>query len=915
MSKVRISEIATELGLKNKEVIEKANEFGLEDIKTHNSLVSTKEAEKLADYIMTGKKKDDVQVKSVKKVLKPKIVKKSTKIETVVSTQAPVVEEKVEVKVLETVEKKPVESSKDESEKDNSENKKSTEDETKEDEIKDNEVKNDETKDDEPKKETTKPVQGKASRAVNSLKGRRKGLTIVKKKKPAPIIEPKKPRSKPTFSGDYGKVSAEVLAELANRKKRNKNGATPAQKQSQGDKIELFGMKDFEISGENDGGEIVLLDFRDQNLKEEREEKERILLEEQKRNQKKYGNQQNNQKRPNNNRGKRTLRKGSSKKRQKSTNREDEIITHIEIAEDIRVYEFAEAINKSTGDVIKVLLLLGLIVTKNDFLDKDQLEILAEEFEIEITVTNPRDKFDYISVNEDAMSDADQERPPVITIMGHVDHGKTSLLDFIRNSKVVDKEAGGITQHIGAYSVVQNGKQITFLDTPGHAAFSAMRERGTAVTDIIIIVVAADDGVKPQTLEAIKHAKESGAPIIVAMNKMDKESANPDMVKSQLAEEGLTPIDWGGDTEFIPVSAKTGKGIDELLETILLQSEVLELKANSNDLARAAIIESSVEKGRGAVATVVVQNGTLKVGDNIVAGSNFGRVKAILDTKGKQIKSLGLSDTGVVVGLNGIPAAGEILVATLTDKEAKEFAEHRREHDRHKELSISTKTSFDELTAMIAEGNIKAIKVILRADVHGSLEAIKTALEKLRNNEVKINVISSGVGGITETDISLANNSENTVILGFNVRPTGSVKASAKQHGVEIKTYNIIYQLIDDMTGMLSGLMAPVIREENSGQAEVRDTFKIPSGGIVAGCMVVDGKLIKGGYIRQIREGVVLHTTTIATLRRFKDDVKEIGKGYDCGVGLDGIEDIVVGDILETFIKVEKRAKFESASN
>jgi len=881
MSKIRISEIAKELGLKSKDVVEKAQTLGL-DVKSHANGVTSEEAELLANYIMTGEmpKDNQAQTPQTKTVASKKVIKKAEQEEKKDKTEdVKEIEQKVE---------------------------------NKEEKINTNK--------DEPKEDQSKSIAkkqdnlGKAGLAANSLRSRRKGLTIVKKKKKSTkSIEEEKRKLEERISSDYGKVKPEVLAEIANKKKKNKQVSIPAQKKSQGNKLDIFQDIGEFSSDLMESEEVVLLDFRDQNLKEEREEREKILQEEHKKNQKKYNEFNKNSQKKSGGR-KHSLRRDGLKKRIKSTPK-DEDITHIEIPEDIRVYEFAEKINKSTGDVIKVLFLLGLVVTKNDFLDKDQLEILADEFDIEVTVTNPKDEFDYVSINEDDMEEANEDRPPVITIMGHVDHGKTSLLDYIRNAKVADKEAGGITQHIGAYSIVQDGKQITFLDTPGHEAFSSMRERGSQITDVIIIVVAADDGVKPQTVEAIKHAKESGAPIIVAVNKMDKEGANPDLIKTQMAEYELSPIEWGGDTEFIEISAKTGKGIDDLLETIILQSEVLELKGNSKDLAKAAIVESSIQKGRGAVATIVIQNGTLSIGDFIVAGSNHGRVKAILNDQGKQIEKLGLSDTGVVVGLNGVPDAGEILVATKTDKEAKDFAEHRREHDRHKELSISTKTSIDELTAMIAEGNLKTLKVILRADVHGSLEAIKSSLEKLRNNEVKIDVISSGIGGITENDVSIANSSENAVILGFNVRPTGTVKANAKQFGIDIRTYSIIYELINDMTSMLTGLMSPVVREQNTGQAEVRDTFKIPSGGVVAGCMVVDGKLERGGYIRQIRDGVVLHTTTVSTLRRFKDDVKEVGKGYECGVGLDGIDDIVVGDILETFHKIEEKAKFDTTAN
>ncbi|MBN2782726.1 MAG: translation initiation factor IF-2, partial [Campylobacterales bacterium] len=605
--------------------------------------------------------------------------------------------------------------------------------------------------------------------------------------------------------------------------------------------------------------------------------------------------------------GKRKVRKEKVKKYTNAKKQNDEVVTHVEIPEDIRVYEFAEKINRPMGEVIKVLFELGMMMTKNDFLGNDEIEILSEEFGVEVTVIDPKNEFNY---EEDLKHDIEadpnaKERPPVITIMGHVDHGKTSLLDAIRKAKVTETEAGGITQHIGAYTIEQHGKAITFLDTPGHAAFSAMRQRGTDVTDIIIIVVAADDGVKPQTKEVVKLAQESGAPVIVALNKMDKETANPDMVKAQMAELGLNPVDWGGDIEFVPLSAKSGMGIDDLLENILITAEVLELKANEKVKAKAAVVESSLEKGRGPVATVIVQNGTLKVGDYVVCGSSYGRVKALTDEHGQRVKELLPSHTAQVAGLDSVPPAGEIMQAMDSDKEAKEYAQKRREYERHKELSHSTKSTLEDMTAMIAEGRLKTLKVVLKADVHGSLEALKTSLNELRNEEVKVNVISAGVGGITENDVELASTSDNCVLLGFNIRPTGSVKALAKQRGIEIRNYSIIYQLLDDVTGMLTGMMAPKYNEENTGQADVRDTFKTPKG-MIAGCVVVDGKLIRGGLVRVIRNGVVIHEGELTSLKRFKDDVEEIGNGYECGVGIKGYEDVVVGDVIETFKRVEQ---------
>jgi translation initiation factor IF-2 len=554
-----------------------------------------------------------------------------------------------------------------------------------------------------------------------------------------------------------------------------------------------------------------------------------------------------------------------------------------------------------------VLFGLGKIVTKNDFLEEEEIEIVADDFGIEVIFTEDNQNIIDAAILKE--SNGDDERPPIITIMGHVDHGKTSLLDYIKNSKIASGEAGGITQHIGAYQVVKNNKEITFIDTPGHAAFTQMRSRGTGVTDIVIIVVAADDGVKPQTLEAISHAKNANVPIIVAINKIDKESANIDLVKTQMAEHEIMATDWGGEYDFVPVSAHTGEGIDDLLETILLQSELLELKSNKKELAQATVIESMVQKGKGPVATVIVQSGTLRVGDTIVADTTYGRVRAIVDDMGNSIKELGLSQPGQVQGLAEVPSAGSILKAMSSEKEAKEIATSRAEAARAKELSKSTKVSIEELGQMVAEGKIKALPVIIKADVQGSLEAIKGSLEKLKNQEVKINIIHSGIGGITENDIALANASANSVILGFNVRPTGSVKKKAKTEGVEIKTYSIIYDLLDDIKGLLGGLMSPIYKEENTGQAEVRDTFTIGGIGTIAGCIVNDGKVIKTAKARLIRDGIVIYdNTTVASLKRFKDDVKEVGKGYECGIMLDGFNDIKIGDVIETFKQIEQKA-------
>jgi translation initiation factor IF-2 len=872
IDKVRVHEVATELGIASKDVIGKATEMGLV-VKSAQSTVSMEDAEKIMNYIMNGD--------APKQEKKPTKAKKEKKTEEASAEQET---KPAEEKEVETKKEEPKKKAEEKQENSVVEDKKDEKDSSeKASDKKDEKVK------DEPKIKTVQVPKKKLG-----------GLKIVKKKKPAASASDDQdidlPKKQPKVSS-YGKISAEVLEELATKKKAKKEA--PVSKKDAGKKLDIFGGSMAEVSMDMDD-QVTLLDLN---------ATERAPLEPEKpkkpKQPKPIGRNANKKQVP----GKRKVRK-EKKKKYKKDNQTEEVVTHVDIPEDIRVYEFADKIKRPMGEVIKVLFDLGMMMTKNDFLGSDEIEVLSDEFGVEVTVIDPKDEFNY---EEDLAHDIEEDpdavkRPPVITIMGHVDHGKTSLLDAIRSAKVTEGEAGGITQHIGAYTVQQHGEPITFIDTPGHAAFGAMRQRGTDVTDIIIIVVAADDGVKPQTEEVIKIAKDSGAPVIVALNKMDKETANPDLVKGQMAELGMTPVDWGGDVEFVPLSAKAGTGIDDLLENILITADVLELKANPNVPAKSAVVEASLEKGRGPVATVIVQNGTLKVGDNIVCGSSYGRVKALIDENGKQIKEIGPSHTAQVAGLDTVPPSGEILMSVGSDKEAKEYAHKRYEYDRHKELSKSTKSTLEDMTAMIAEGRLKTLKVVLKADVHGSLEALKTSLSDLRNEEVKVEVISTGVGGITENDVELASASDNCVLLGFNIRPTGSVKALAKQRGIEIRNYSVIYQLLDDVTGMLTGMMDLKFTEENTGQADVKDTFKTPKG-MIAGCTVVDGKLIRGGLVRVIRDGVVIFEGELTSLKRFKDDVEEVGNGYECGVGIKGYDDVQVGDVIETFKKVEQKVE------
>lgn len=882
MDKIRISQIAKEIGKTSKEILQKAQELGFE-VKTASSAVTTEQAEELYNYVLSGK---SVEIKTPKEE-----TKKSTKTEKATKTK------KEESKLKKTKE--------DEIDK-KTRTKTSTKDSKKESpKIATKEVLQEENPQESPKTQQESPKQDLPITPQENSTIKRTGLRIVKKRDlkteeiPQTPIEEKKEPSK-TLQDLLGNFDNDSFAKKDKKKKKEKSNLQHTKKPNQ-QKIDLLDNREFQSSDDEEEEGIILFDLSVQdevNLDEEENEKrattERIKI------------QRHN---PFMEQG--STRRSSRKKAPKPQKTQETIQGIVNIPEEIRAYEFAEKIGRSTGDVIKVLFSLGMMVTKNDFLEKDAIEILAEEFGIQIEITNNADELDYTQLHESNENEKDLvERAPVVTIMGHVDHGKTSLLDYIRNTKIASAEAGGITQHIGAYTITKNGKQITFIDTPGHEAFSEMRARGASVTDIAIIVIAADDGIKPQTIEALNHAKAANAPIIIAVNKIDKPEANTDKVKAEAAELGFTPLEWGGEYEFVHISAKTGEGIDDLLETILLQAEILELKANSNKPARAVVIESSLEKGKGPVATLIVQNGTLKVGDSIIADTAYGRVRAISDDLGKNITTITPSGVGVITGLNEVPPAGSILLAVENDNIARDYAQKRAAHLRQKELSHSTKVSFDELSSMVAQGQLKNLPVIIKTDTQGSLEAIRGSLEKLQNDEVKVNIIHKGVGGITESDITLAAASTNCVILGFNVRPTGSVKNKAKELGIEIKTYSIIYALIDDIKALLGGLLSPVFEEENTGQAEVRETFNIAKVGTIAGCFVTDGVIQRGIKVRLIRNGVVIHTGNIASLKRFKDDAREVQKGFECGIMLENYNDIQVGDVFETYKEVAKQRTF-----
>jgi translation initiation factor IF-2 len=570
----------------------------------------------------------------------------------------------------------------------------------------------------------------------------------------------------------------------------------------------------------------------------------------------------------------------------------------IRVAEVIMVSELARRMGVKANEVIKKLMELGTIVNLNQTIDVDIASIVAGEFDYEVEKVL-LEREDLLEKKEDAPEQL-KLRAPVVTIMGHVDHGKTLLLDAIRKTKVVEDEAGGITQYIGAYNVQLDSGRIVFIDTPGHEAFTAMRARGAQVTDIVVLVVAADDGVMPQTIEAINHARAANVPIIVAINKIDKSNANVDKVKKDLAEYDLIPEEWSGKTIFAEVSAKEKIGITELLELILIQAEILELKANPDKLARGTIIEARLDRGRGVMATVLVQEGTLKVGDSFVTGMNYGRLRAIMDDRGQRIKEADPSTPVEVVGFTGLPEAGEAFIVLGDERITKQIGEYRQQKKREKELVSSSKVSLEELYARIQEGEVRELNIIVKADAQGSMEAVSNSLEKLSTDSVKVNIVHGGVGGISETDVNLAMASH-AIIIGFNVRPGLKAMQLGEQERVDIRSYSVIYDAVSDIQKALEGLLKPILKEKVLGRAEVRATFNIPKAGTVAGSYVIDGKIGRGGMIRLIRDDVVIHEGRISSLKRFKEDVKDVQQGYECGIGIENFNDVKEEDVIESY--------------
>lgn len=577
------------------------------------------------------------------------------------------------------------------------------------------------------------------------------------------------------------------------------------------------------------------------------------------------------------------------------------------IGDTIVVGDLAKKLDIAASEVIMKLIKLGIMANINQEIKFETAEKIALDYDILLEREEKEEEAADIIIEEDEAEDL-KPRPPIVTVMGHVDHGKTSLLDSIRNTRVTDREAGGITQHIGASEVTVNGKKVVFLDTPGHEAFTEMRSRGAKVTDIAILVVAADDGIMPQTVEAINHSKAAGVPIIIAINKIDKPSANIERVRQELSEKGLLVEEWGGNVIDVPVSAKTGENIDTLLEMVLLVAEMEELKANPDRNAVGTVIESNLDKGRGPVATVIISNGTLKVGDPIVAGSSYGKVRAMINDKGKRIKKAPPSTPVEILGLNEVPNAGDQFVVLASDKAARTIAEKRKEKIRDEQMKASSKISLEDLFEKMQHGELKELNIIVKADVQGSVEAVRQSIEKLTNEEVSVRVIHGGVGAITESDIMLASAS-NAIVIGFNVRPSTGANTLVEREKVDMRTYRIIYEAIEDIEKAMKGMLDPEYVEEELGKAEIRLPFKVPNAGMVAGSYVISGKILRNAKARLVRDGIVVYDGTIDSLRRFKDDVKEVATGYECGIGLTNFNDIKEGDIIEAYVIKEVERK------
>ena len=737
--------------------------------------------------------------------------------------------------------------------------------------------------------------------------------------KPAPKAEAKpEPKAEPKVE-KKPEVKVETKQPAPEQKKKHPAPQKPAKKKEHGVRQQLGGFSDkkeasggYTISEDNDSfGTQRTIDTRGSYIELDKYNEKYDNL----------ANSKQNKSKDNFTKKQKLTQKSQQRKKQQFSHKketESEKLRRLElerarkqqlkvmIPDEIVVSELASRLKVTATEVIKKLMGLGVMASINEVVDFDTAALVAEELgakvekEVHVTIEER-----LIETDEDP-EESLQERCPVVVVMGHVDHGKTSILDRIRNAHVTDTEAGGITQHIGAYQVEYQGKKITFLDTPGHEAFTAMRARGANVTDIAILVVAADDGIMPQTIESINHAKAAGVSIIVAINKMDKEGADPDRVKQQLTEQSLVVEEWGGDVIAVPVSAKTGMGIDELLENILLVAEVKELKANPDRLARGTVVEARLDKGKGPVATLLVQNGTLKSGDVIIAGTSVGRIRTMTNDKGRSIKEAGPSTPVEITGLGEVPSAGDVFNAVADEKLARELVEQRKHEAKEELFQQHQKVTLDNLFSQIAEGEMKELPIIVKADVQGSVEAVKQSLEKLSNDEVRVKVIHGGVGAVSESDVMLANAS-NAIIVGFNVRPDPVAKQNAEQSGVDIRLYRIIYDAIEEITDAMKGMLAPKYREVETARIEVRQVYKISNVGTVAGSYVLDGKVGRNNEIRVVRDGIVIAEDKMSSLKRFKDDAKEVAAGFECGITLEKFTDIKEGDIFEAFYMEEYR--------
>lgn len=612
-----------------------------------------------------------------------------------------------------------------------------------------------------------------------------------------------------------------------------------------------------------------------------------------------------NRRKPNNKNNKRSGNSRNNNNRRNTSaprRNQAEQVKEITYSEPLTVGQLAELMKRNSSEIIKFLFLMGNMSTINTTLSDEDIELICMEFnvtphkEVIIEEDDIEEQISNMEFDESQL----KPRPPVVTIMGHVDHGKTTLLDTIRKTNVTQGEFGGITQHIGAYQVSVGGRKVTFLDTPGHEAFTAMRARGAQITDIVILIVAADDGVMPQTKESIDHAKAAGVPIVVAVNKIDKPGANPDRVMSELSENGVMPEEWGGDTVFVNISAKKGEGVSDLLEAVLLVADMQELKANPDRLASGTVVEAKLDKGRGPVTTLLVQQGTLHTGDAVVVGSSYGRVRKMTNDRGMELKSAAPSMPVEIIGLNEVPQAGDVFMAYDSYKKAAEIAGHRAEKQIERERNSTSARSLEDLSRQIAEGDTQEINVLIKADVQGSAEALKASMEKLDVDTVKVNVIRSTVGTITESDIMLASASD-AIIYGFNIRPTAAIRKKAEEEGVEIRLHNIIYKALEELEGAMKGMLAPVYEEVVTGQAEVRQTYKVSKVGTIAGCFVTDGVVKRDSKVRLIRDGIVIYSGKTGSLRRFENDVKEVSSGYECGMTIENFNDIKVGDVIEAF--------------